>query len=132
MKQLIIIIFVMSGICLSSCRSVQYIPVETIKTNTEYRDRLQRDSIHIKDSVLMFVKGDTVFRDRWHTEYRDKLIRDTINITDTIKTEVPYPVEKKLSKWQSFKMDVGGWAFGIIIAFILIVACNFVRKLKNK
>lgn len=111
----------MSGICLSSCRSIQYVPVETIKTNTEYRDRLQRDSIHIKDSILMFVKGDTVFRDRWHTEYRDKLIRDTINITDTVKTEVPYPVEKKLSKWQSFKMDIGGIAIGVVVALLIII-----------
>lgn len=130
MKQLIIIIFVMSGIWFTSCRSVQYVPVETIKTNTEYRDRLQRDSIHIKDSVLMFIKGDTVFRDRWHTEYRDKLIRDTINITDTIKTEVPYPVEKKLSKWQSFKMDVGGYSMIILLVLFIAGIYKLIKKLK--
>lgn len=130
MKQLIIIIFVMSGIWFTSCRSIQYVPVETIKTNTEYQDRLQRDSIHIKDSVLMFVKGDTVFRDRWHTEYRDKLIRDTINITDTIKTEVPYPVEKKLSKWQSFKMDVGGYSMIILLVLFIAGIYKLIKKLK--
>ena len=131
MKQLIIIaIFLISGIWFTSCRSVQYVPVETIKTNTEYRDRLQRDSIHIKDSVLMFVKGDTIFRDRWHTEYRDKLIRDTINITDTIKTEVPYPVEKKLSKWQSFKMDVGGYSMIILLVLFIAGIYKLIKKLK--
>lgn len=122
MKQLIIIaIFLISGIWFTSCRSVQYVPVETVRTETKYQDRLVRDSIHMKDSVLMFIKGDTVFRDRWHTEYRDKLIRDTINITDTIKTEVPYPVEKKLSKWQSFKMDIGGIAIGVVVALLIII-----------
>ena len=131
MKQLIIIaIFLISGIWFTSCRSIQYVPVETIKTNTEYRDRLQRDSIHIKDSVLMFVKGDTIFRDRWHTEYRDKLIRDTINITDTIKTEVPYPVEKKLSKWQSFKMDVGGYSMIILLVLFIAGIYKLIKKLK--
>jgi hypothetical protein len=130
MKQLIIIIFVMSGICLSSCRSIQYVPVETIKTNTEYRDRLQRDSIHIKDSILMFIKGDTIFRDRWHTEYRDKLIRDTINITDTLKTEVPYPVEKKLSKWQSFKMNIGGYSMIILLVLFIAGIYKLIKKLK--
>ena len=132
MKQLIIIaIFLMVGIWFTSCKSIQYVPVETVKTNTEYRDRLQRDSIHIKDSVLMFIKGDTVFRDRWHTEYRDKLIRDTINITDTIKTEVPYPVEKKLTRWQAFKMDVGGIAIGAIIVLLIIIIW-LVYKKRNK
>ena len=131
MKQLIIIaIFLISGIWFTSCRSIQYVPVETIKTNTEYRDRLQRDSIHIKDSILMFIKGDTIFRDRWHTEYRDKLIRDTINITDTIKTEVPYPVEKKLSKWQSFKMDVGGYSMIILLVLFIAGIYKLIKKLK--
>lgn len=131
MKQLIIIaIFLISGIWFTSCRSIQYVPIETIKTNTEYRDRLQRDSIHIKDSVLMFVKGDTVFRDRWHTEYRDKLIRDTINITDTVKTEVPYPVEKKLSKWQSFKMNIGGYSMIILLVLFIAGIYKLIKKLK--
>lgn len=76
----------------------------------------------------MFVKGDTVFRDRWHTEYRDKLIRDTINITDTIKTEVPYPVEKKLTRWQSFKMDIGGIAIGVVVALLIIIGWLIYKK----
>ena len=78
----------------------------------------------------MFVKGDTIFRDRWHTEYRDKLIRDTINITDTIKTEVPYPVEKKLSKWQSFKMDVGGYSMIILLVLFIAGIYKLIKKLK--
>lgn len=116
---------------LCSCRSIQYVPVETVKTNTEYRDRIQRDSIHVKDSVFMFVSGDTVFRDRWHTEYKDRLVRDTVNIADTVKVEVPYPVEKKLTGWQAFKMDVGGIALGAIIVLLAIVGW-LVYKRRNK
>ena len=34
--------------------------------------------------------------------------------------EVPVEVEKKLTKWQAMKIEMG--AFGIIIAFVLLVA----------
>ena len=32
--------------------------------------------------------------------------------SDSIR--VPYPVEKKLSKWQQFRLDFGGWAMGVL------------------
>ena len=35
--------------------------------------------------------------------------------------QVPYPVEKQLSRWQSIKMELGGWVFGIIIVFALFI-----------
>lgn len=44
------------------CKSVKYIPVETTKTRTEYVDRFKTDSIHVRDSVFVLVKGDTVFK----------------------------------------------------------------------
>lgn len=89
MKYFILILFFLA----CSCRSVKYVPVESIKTKTEYIDRLKRDSIHVLDSVFMLVKGDTVFRDRWRIEYRNLYIKDTVNVQvrDTIRE--PYPVE---------------------------------------
>ena len=84
---LVLIVFV------CSCRSVKYVPVESVRTEKEYVDRLKRDSIHVKDSVFMLIKGDTVLRDRWRIEYRNMYIKDTVTLQlrDTIR--VPYPVE---------------------------------------
>lgn len=132
MRQLIYIILLTSAICFTSCRSIKYVPVEAVKTEVQYKDRVQKDSIHIKDSIFMFMQGDTVFRDRWHTEYKDKIIRDTSYIHKTDSVQVPYPVEKQLTKWQSLKMDLGGWAFGIIILFALIIIGWIVYKMRNK
>ena len=115
----------------SSCRSIQYVPLETIHNQVEYRDRSQRDSIHVYDSIFMFQKGDTIFRDRWHTEYKDRIIRDTAYINKTDSVQVPYPIEKQLSRWQSIKIELGGWAFGIIIAFSLIIVIWLVRSRKK-
>lgn len=39
-----------------------------------------------------------------------------------VRTEikVPYPVEKNLSKWEKIKMDVGGWAIGVLSGLVLL------------
>lgn len=44
---------------------------------------------------------------------------DTIIKTDSIR--VPYPVERKLNKWESLKMEVGGWAIGVLSVVLLAV-----------
>lgn len=46
-------------------------------------------------------------------------------------TPVPYPVEKKLSRWQQTKINYGGWAIVAIIITILIVFGKTVYKLKK-
>lgn len=124
-------VFVCCIVC-SSCRSVQHVPVESVRTEIEYRDRWQRDSIHIHDSIHIRDKGDTVFVDRWHTVYKDKLLRDTTYIEKTDSVQVPYPVEKQLSRWQSLKMEIGGWAFGVIIVMALAFVGWLVYRLRRK
>lgn len=36
------------------------------------------------------------------------------------KVEVPVEVERKLTKWEQFKMDVGGWAIGVLSGLLLL------------
>lgn len=59
----------------------------------------------------------------------------TTNRTDTVlkndSIRVPYPVEKRLSRWQSIKMELGGWAFGLVIAFILIIIGRIVYRTRK-
>lgn len=123
-----ITIFLIAGIWLVSCRSIEYVPVETVRTKTEYRDHWLRDSIHVRDSVFMFTKGDTIFRERFHAVYKDRLVKDTtyINKTDTIR--IPYPVDRQLSRWESIKMELGGWAFGVLIMVIVIIISRMMYR----
>lgn len=121
MKRLVyLIILLTSAICLCSCRT-KYVPVESVRTEIEYRDRWQRDSVHVHDSIHVREKGDTVYIDRWHTEYKDRLVRDTVRIEKTDSVLVPYPVEKGLTRWQLVKQEIGGIAMGGIIALCLII-----------
>lgn len=96
-----------------------------------------RDSITIHDSVVIVqdeqgnIKERIIvrYRDRWHATQdnltlqrqidRYKASNDSLRATKTEYKEVPVPVEKKLSRWQKIKMDVGGWAIGALSATML-------------
>jgi hypothetical protein len=95
--------------------------VETIKIDTTYINKLQRDSIYMLDSVYVKEKGDTVLIEKYKYLYRDKLVRDTLYMAKTDSIQVPYPVEKELTKWQKLCINVGGWAIGIVIIGIIAV-----------
>ena len=56
-----------------SCRSVKYVPVETVKTDSVYVNKVQRDSIRLQDSIFVFVKGDTVRIEKYKYLYRDRV-----------------------------------------------------------
>ena len=116
---------------LCSCRTVKYVPVETVKVDTTYINKLQRDSIYMLDSVYVKDKGDTVLIEKYKYLYRDKLVRDTMYISKVDSIQVPYPVEKELTRWQKIRMNVGGWAIGIVIITVLIVVGKLVYKFKK-
>ncbi len=132
MKRLIYIIMLLTlATCFISCRT-QYIPVESVRIEYKTRDSIRYDSIYQRDSIYTLVKGDTVYQYRYKYLYRYL----TTNRTDTIlkndSIRVPYPVEKKLNRWQSLKMELGGWAFGIVIAFLLVIIGRIVYRSKKK
>lgn len=135
-KRLLLVII--SSILLSSlagCKSVQYVPVETVRTDSVYVDHYLRDSIYQRDSVFInrWTAGDTVYQDKvvWKYVYRDKVKYDTVAILRSDTVRVPYPVERKNTKWEQIRLDVGGWAIGVVIITILIVIDCMVYKLKK-
>lgn len=107
-----------------SCTRKVYVPQETVRT--EYKDRvvenLRVDTVAMRDSVAVYVNGDTVritkYRDRWRTRIIER--HDTVNVAkvDSVAVPVevpkPYPVERKLTRWERTKMDAGGIAIGIL------------------
>lgn len=131
-KIIVTIIFLFSLMILSGCKTV-YVPVDRV--HTEYQDRLERDSIHILDSIYIREKGDTIWLTRWRVEYRDRIKVDSVHIRDSVP--VPYPVEviktveKKLSKWQRLKMETGGIALGILILILIYFAVKLYRNIRN-
>ena len=101
-----------------SCTRKVYVPTETVRT--EYKDRVVEavrvDTAVMRDSVAVYVNGDTVritkYRDRWRTRIIER--HDTCTVTKTDSVQVPVQVERKLTRWERTKMDAGGIAIGIL------------------
>lgn len=121
---------VLLAIAVTSCRSVRYIPVETVKHDSVYVGKVVRDSVFVKDSVLVF-KGDTVTEYRWKYVFKYKDRTDTLYVSRTDTIRVPYPVEAKLTKWQQFKMEAGGYAIALAVILVITVAGYFVMKIRK-
>ena len=121
----------MSGIWFTSCRT-QYVPVETIRTEYKTRDSIRFDSIYNQDSIYILVKGDTIYQYRYKYLYKYQYLNRTDTVIKTDSVQVPFPVEKQLTRWQAMKMELGGWAFGIIIVFVLVIVGWLVYKRSNK
>lgn len=117
-------------IAMESCRSVKYVPVETIKHDSLYITQHQKDSIYIHDSIYQKEKGDTVLIEKWHTRYIEKQVRDTlIQIQrDTIPQPYPYEVEvpAQLSWWQKTRMYIGE----ITIIALLVLLGSWIVRIK--
>lgn len=117
------VLFFLATLLLVGCRSIQYVPVETVRT--EYKTNTVHDSVIIEntvhDSIMVTERGDTVRIERWHVQWRDRwrerIITDTLVRQDSI--QVPYPVEKRLTKWQQLKQDWGGW---LLLANVCVIS----------
>lgn len=131
MRRLIYILamLLMSGVWLSSCRT-QYVPVETVRTEYKTRDSIRFDSIYNRDSIYVLIKGDTVYQYKYKYLYKYQYLNRTDTVIRIDSIQVPYPVEKQLSRWQSLKMELGGWAFGIILLLVIVIASRMKYLMK--
>lgn len=117
-----VILFVLA--LLASCRQVEYVTVEKVRTDTTYITKWQKDSVWLHDSIHIRERGDTVMIERWHTQWRDRLRVDTIYQATHDTIPQPYPVEtikmveKDLNWWQRLRM----WMGNVVLITLLGVA----------
>ena len=119
-------------ICCVSCKT-KYVTVP--EYHKEYINRtdtfLRSDTLFRLDSVVIRQQGDTtvIEKMRWQNRFVNvyKVKTDTIMKSDSIR--VPYPVERKLSKWQQLRLDFGGWAMGMLALGIVFF---FIRLFRGK
>lgn len=117
-------------IAMGSCRSVRYVPVETIKHDSLYITQHQKDSIYIHDSIYQKEKGDTLIIEKWHTRYIEKQVRDTLIQIQRDTIPQPYPMEvevpAQLSWWQKTRMHIGE----ITIIALLVLLGSWIVRIK--
>ena len=124
MKVLVVILL----LCVISCRSVQYVPVETVKHDSIYINKAQYDSIYNRDSVYLERAGDTVYLYKYKYIYKYKNLTDTMYVTKTDSIQIAYPVEIIKEKYRVPKFL---WWLVILLAGLSVPSIlKILRKLK--
>lgn len=158
MRYLYLFITILLTSAIWSCRSVEYVPVES-GTDSVVIERLVEvplppDSATIRALLECDENGKVVLSWLDIANSRNAQAQMTIDSlgnllakmktrTDTVylpakevvvskKEKVPYTVERELTRWEQFRMDVGGWALGIIITATLIIVRWLVYKSRKK
>lgn len=132
---------IFATLMLCSCRTIEYVPVETVTTKVDsiYINKVQVDSIFERDSIFInqYTHGDTVYRDKvkFIYRYRDKLRIDTLHHwhVDSVLVEQTriIEVEKPPSKWQSFLHYLGIFALATIVVLLVIGILWLIRRFKS-
>ena len=125
------ILFLLITFLLVGCKT--YIPVpEYHNVYVEKHDTLvTRDSIYQKDSVYMWMQGDTIFKEKYSVLYKDRW-RDKIVYRDSIRVDsirVPMPVVTNKMRWQDKAAYIG---LGIVISLVIIIVVIVVRWLRAR
>lgn len=121
-----VILAVLLGMC--SCTRTLYVPVTSVQHDSIYLHTHSRDSIVVRDSVTIHEKGDTIWLTRWRTEYRDRIRIDTAYVERRDSIQVPYPVERKLSRKERLYMSAGRVAVPLACAGIALATIWIYRR----
>lgn len=111
-----------------SCKSTEYInnTEESTVSKIEYRDRFVHDSIYVKDSIYVHIKGDTVFN------YIEKLNTRIVHKTDTIvKTDTLITISKVIDVQVKEVNILYWWQRALIylgLISLVIVVIRLIRK----
>ena len=130
-----------------SCKT-EYVPIETSHTEHHWHtDSIKEvDSvIHERHTTIMQLDSAAMAQygirlknaerawlvKSWELERQIEQLQKMSAIRDTVRDtiQVPYPLEKKLSKWQQTKVDWGGWA---ILAADVMIILFFVFALRRR
>lgn len=126
MRQILVVLVTLL-LCIS-CKSTTYTAESTDQSsvNIEYRDRLVYDSLYIKDSVYVYVKGDTIVKYKEKYDTRIVHVTDTVIRVDTLITtvtnmEVQVKEVNRLHWWQKCLMYLG-------LVMLMVIILRLIRK----
>lgn len=116
-----------------------------IQRQIHWQDTQQHDSVFKHDSVLVYIKGDTVIKERWHnlttTRWKTTTKTDTIVFdiykfaTDTVKAKYyvnrykTKEVEKPVSRWHKIRLFAGDC---VLIFLAIFSVCWISRRIKKR
>ena len=112
---------------------------------SHWQEIQQHDSVIKQDSVLVYIKGDTVIKERWHnlttTRWKTTTKTDTIVfdiykfVTDTVKAKYyvnrykTKEVEKPVSTWHKIRLFTGDC---VLIFLAIFAVCWINERIKKR
>lgn len=119
------------AVMVSGCTRTTYVPVESVRTEWRDRDveRVVTDTVH--DTRVVWVKGDTIVDMREREHIRSVEVHDTCYMLRTDSVAVPYPVERRLTRWEQAKQDAGGVAISAIAIVFCVAVAWLIRKFRK-
>lgn len=127
MRHIVFLLLFLAILAATSCTRHVYVPVETTKSDTVYLNRVQLDSIYMRDSVFVEKSGDTIREFQYKYIYRFKDRIDTLYISKTDSIQVPYPVEVVKYKTPQWCW----WTLGGIVLLLVPYIMKWITKLKG-
>lgn len=127
MRHIVFLLLFLAILAATSCTRHVYVPVETTKSDTVYLNRVQLDSIYMRDSVFIEKSGDTIREFQYKYIYRFKDRTDTLYISKTDSIQVPYPVEVVKYKTPQWCW----WTLGGIVLLLVPYIVKWITKLKG-
>lgn len=127
MRHIVFLSLFLIVLAATSCTRHVYVPVETTRSDTVYLNRVQLDSIYMRDSVFIEKSGDTIREFQYKYIYRFKDRIDTLYISKTDSIQVPYPVEVVKYKTPQWCW----WALGGIVLLLVPYIVKWIMKLKG-
>lgn len=127
----IILIFALCGV-LCSCRSVRYVEVPRVSRDTLRVVQVETRLDSVRDSIFLreFVRGDTVYMVKYieRLRWRDRWRVDTVQAVRVDSVGVPYPVERKISRWDKVRYMWRGVAVGLVLAAVAVAVVWLRRR----
>lgn len=151
MKKLVYIVFLV--LTVYSCRTrTVYMPVETkvldsvVFHDTTFQEKLipYKDSVSVADTTS-FLRNPYAYS---YASFSNGILNHSLGIyphatvtvkmpyfiekTRRIEVPKPYPVERKLSWWEKFKINYGGASISINLTCVLFVIVWLTIKIRKK
>lgn len=127
----IILIIALCGV-LCSCRSVRYVEVPRVSRDTLRVVQVETRRDSVRDSIFLreFVRGDTVYMVKYveRQKWRDRWRVDTVQAVRVDSVGVPYPVERKVSRWDKVRYMWRGAAVGFVFAAVAVAVVWLRRR----
>lgn len=116
----------------AACSKKVYVPVESVRivADSTATVSLRCDTVIARDSVFLYIHGDSIVKESWRIRERITLLRDTVyeSRRDTVVRPCIVEVEKKAPPLQRLKNG-----FASLIVFIAILSLPIIwRRIIHK